>query len=751
MNTRTLLFKAFFVLALPLLLVGCSASRFVPEGEHLLDRVSMRADSAHFSVSQLDGFVRQRPNARWFSSLKVPLGIYCLSGKNDRKWVNKMVRRLGEAPVIYDREQALKTLDNLQNAVRNMGYLNADVDLYERTVKHKMQTRYQIQLGDRYFVRHVDWDIQDTAVARVMKEQGYTITLPEKMPFDAGLLDAERNRLHNFLVNQGFYEFNKSYIYFEADTLVGNHQVDIHMVLTPAYDGASQSWHPHRIFHIGDVSYDLQGDDSIPFLREAVRVTSTELHTGDIYREQDVQKTYERFMRLAAVQSTNVHLRQAPGDSAKLDATISLIPAKPNGLSLNVEGTNSAGDLGAAVSGDYVSRNLFRGSEQLSIKMRVAYEAIRGLKGYENENYLEIGGQVSLLFPDFKFPFLSRNLRRKLKASTELSINYDSQNRPEFHRRVLSGSWRYRWQQKGGMQQHRADLLDLNYVFMPWISKTFYDQYLANPTSRNAILRYNYENLFIMKWGYSFTYSSLGKSSKGSNYGTNAYVIRTSVETAGNLLYGLTTAMNSQRNSEGQYTLFNIAYAQYAKMDFDFSKSFRINERNSIALHFGLGMALPYGNSSILPFEKRYFSGGANSVRGWSVRGLGPGKFRGTDGRIDFINQTGDIKLDMNFEYRSHLFWKLDGAAFIDAGNIWTFRDYDEQPGGQFRFDSFYKQIAVAYGLGVRLNFSYFIVRLDLGMKAVNPAYDDRRHHYPLLYPNFNRDATFHFAVGLPF
>jgi len=197
--------------------------------------------------------------------------------------------------------------------------------------------------------------------------------------------------------------------------------------------------------------------------------------------------------------------------------------------------------------------------------------------------------------------------------------------------------------------------------------------------------------------------------------------------------------------------LFKNAYAQYVKGDFDFSKSFIINKANSLALHFGLGVAYPYGNSTILPYEKRYFSGGANSVRGWSVRELGPGSFLGNDGKIDFINQTGDMKLDMNVEYRTHLFWKFDGAVFVDAGNIWTLRDYEEQPGGQFRFDTFWRQIAVAYGLGLRLNFNYFILRLDGGMKAIHPAYEDRRRHYPIIHPNFKRDFSFHFAVGLPF
>jgi len=274
---------------------------------------------------------------------------------------------------------------------------------------------------------------------------------------------------------------------------------------------------------------------------------------------------------------------------------------------------------------------------------------------------------------------------------------------------------------------------------MPWISETFKHDYLDNATTRNAILRYNYQDLFILRTGFGVNYSGANQA------------FRARMELAGNLLNGFSGVFNFKKNSEGKRTLFNIAYAQYAKFDFDYTKILRFDERNSLALHGGLGVAIPYGNSTVLPFEKRYFSGGANSVRGWSVRELGPGKFKGVDGRIDFINQTGDMKLDLNVEYRTHLFWKLDAAAFIDAGNIWTLRDYADQPGGQFNFKNFYNQIAVAYGLGLRLNFDYFILRFDGGMKAINPAYTSTEEHYALWHPNLKRDFTFHFAVGLPF
>ena len=217
------------------------------------------------------------------------------------------------------------------------------------------------------------------------------------------------------------------------------------------------------------------------------------------------------------------------------------------------------------------------------------------------------------------------------------------------------------------------------------------------------------------------------------------------------MLNGASRLFGFHKNSEGQYTFVRVAYAQYVRGMFDFTRNLRFNYNSQLVFHIGLGVAYPYGNSRILPFEKRYFAGGANSVRGWSVRSLGPGRFIGKDGRIDFINQTGDMKLDLNVEYRADLFWKFSGALFVDAGNIWTLREYKEQPGGQFKVNEFAQQLAASYGLGIRLNFDYFIVRFDMGMKAVNPAYVTSREHFPITHPSFSRDFAFHFAVGLPF
>ena len=221
------------------------------------------------------------------------------------------------------------------------------------------------------------------------------------------------------------------------------------------------------------------------------------------------------------------------------------------------------------------------------MKVRGAFEAITGLEGYADQNYMEISAEAGLTLPNLKLPLWKRH-PAAVESSSEVSVMYDSQNRPEFHRRVLTGALRYRWTNKKTRMQHRLDLVDLNYIFMPWISETFKNDYLDDEENRNAILRYNYENLFIVKQGYSLVYNSQGDAGPNASYGKNATAIRFNLETAGNLFYGLSNLFRASRDNSGQFTLFNIAYAQYVKGDLDFSRSFKFDERNSLAIHAAL-------------------------------------------------------------------------------------------------------------------------------------------------------------------
>lgn len=717
---------------------SCSTTKFVPDGKYLLTDVKIETDNKNVNTSQMEQYINQKANTKWFSLFAVPLGTYNLSGRDSTKWINRILKRLGEEPVLFDTLKAEMSRKNLGTVMQNMGYLHADVSLKTIANDKKIKVIYTLHTGKPYFIGNIEYDIYDKNIAQILDMKNENNRgLKKGMIFSINNLENERKRITNILSDSGYYKFNKDYIIYEADSTRTNDSIDVNLKLMKFRANSKSPEKDHNRYYINKVNFTSADGDKIK-LRRSVLSDNLAIKEGAPFCEHDLQTTYNNFARLQAVKYTNIRFEELP-DTSLLNCNIQLSTNKPNTISFQPEGTNTAGDLGAAASLTYENRNLFHGSEMLSIQLRAAFEAITGLEGYQAEDYEEYNIEGRLMFPRFIAPFLSENFRRNSNAHSELTVSYNLQNRPEFHRRVFTAAWKYLWNAPKQNSTYRFDLIDLNYVYMPWISEKFKEDYLDDDSNRNAILRYNYEDLFIMKMGFGMTYNN------------GVHAIKANIETSGNILSLLSGVSKFDKNSQGQYTLFNIAFAQYVKANFDYTRLFTFDWRNSLALHFGFGIAYPYGNSKILPFEKRYFSGGANSVRGWNVRELGPGKFKGTDGRIDFINQTGDMKLDFNLEYRTALFWKFNGAFFIDAGNIWTLRSYADQPGGQFKFDEFYKQIAVSYGLGIRLNLDYFILRLDMGVKAINPAYTTTEEHYPIISPNFKRDFSLHFAVGLPF
>lgn len=719
--------------------MGCSVTKFIPENEYLLNKVKLESEDKTIKISEYEPYIKQKGNTKWFSSLRIPLATYSLAGKDSVKWINRTLKHIGEKPMLIDSMLTLSTCKDLRTALQNAGYLNAQVKTIATIVgKKKIDITYLLSPDSIFKINNIEYDIKDDTIkAKFDKLYPKGKRLKKGMPFNVNKLDKERKQITSALTENGYFHFHKDFISYTADSIKGKRLVNLTLHIAKYRYPNTNTDTLHTCYKIGNVTF-TSNDDNRLHLRKSILHENTWIEKGKLFNSKDLKRTYNSFGKLQAVRYTNIQFVEKP-DSSLLDCNIQISHNKSNSISFQPEGTNTAGDLGAAASLTYENRNLFRGAEVFSIKLRGAFEAITGLEGYQNQNYMEYGIESKLLFPSFVCPFLSNDFKRKSSATSEFSISYNMQNRPEFHRRVFSGALRYRWNDSTQRHQYKVDVIDLNYVYMPWISSTFKRDYLDNSDNRNVILRYNYEDLFIMKIGFGIAYS----------HERNAFKLN--CETAGNLLNGISHLTKMKMNVDGHYKLFNIAYAQYAKFDFDYTHLIPFDRNNQLALHAALGIAYPYGNSTVLPFEKRYFSGGANSVRGWNVRELGPGKFKGKDGAIDFINQTGDMKLDLNMEFRTFLFWKFYGAAFIDAGNIWTLRKYDEQPGGQFRIDSFYKQIAAAYGLGIRLNFNYFILRFDMGMKAINPAYSNENEHYAIIHPKISRDFSFHFAVGLPF
>lgn len=764
-----------------LLLAGCSSTRHVPQGAYLLDKVKIEIEGDdEVSSRELNNYLKQVPNHKVLGFWKLQLSTYNLSGEDSTKWYNRWVRRMGQPPVIYSQSLTDASVRQLQQALVNRGYLEAEVitDTIVIPEKKKIDVTYKINTGKPRRISSISYEIPDTVIERIILEDSALFTLQPGNRFDRDMLDSERALITQRLRNHGFYSFNKEYITFYADTSEYSKNVDLTLTVRPPrvmQNGKlmADSLARHQQYYINKIFFITNGNtpggdrSAIPtdtvvykdvsviygpdhYISPGALRQKCFLIPGSIYRAADVDRTYEALSRLGILKTINIELVPAGDIEGKrmLNAYIVLSRNKKQSITFDVEGTNSEGDLGFGVGATYQHRNLAKGSQLLTARLRMNYESLSGnFNGLINNRYTEYAGEVGITFPKFEFPFASQRLRERLNVSTEFALSFNYQERPEYTRIIAGAAWKYKWVNRSNTRRHYFDLIDINYVYLPESTNDFLD--LIAPD--NPLLRYSYEDHFIMSMGYRYYRtnkripSSLVRTYKLQ---PTVYTLRTSIETAGNLLYAISSLSNVRRH-DGAYRVFGINYSQYVKAEVDYAVTRNINNRHSLAYHVGAGIGVPYGNSSVLPFEKRFYAGGANGVRGWGVRTLGPGSYDSRNSMTDFINQCGDIRLDMSVEYRAKLFWVLESGAFIDAGNIWTIHNYENQPGGMFHFDTFWKQIALAYGVGLRFDFSYFLLRLDLGIKAHNPA--KGQQPWPIIHPDWHRDTTFHFAVGYPF
>lgn len=777
--SRHCLFGAIIILW-SALFSGCSSTKHVPAGQYLLDDVKISiTDNNEIESADLVNYLRQTPNHEVLGFLKLQLATYNMSGSDSTKWFNKWIRKIGQAPVIYDPELAEASSIQLRQALVNRGYMDASVviDTIADSKKKKIEVDYQVTVGQPHYIATTAYTIPDKDIERLILDNNVLQVRPGDL-LDRGRLEEERIRITELLRNNGYYYFNKDYITFDVDTAANAKDVDLTMSLRPPYrsignDSVAPTRHNvYRIRNIVVITDFTPGDDISAieernsaiqyhdlrilygpdrYLRPAVIYNACYLHTGELYQTRAVDATYEALGRLGILRYVNIDMRPVTGDDGTpmLDAYILLTRGKKQQVSMELEGTNSEGDLGFGLGLTYRNRNIAHGSELFTAKLRTSYESLSGdFTDLINDRYMEYAAEVGITFPNFKAPFLSSRFKRRVKATTEFAVSFNYQERPEYTRIIAGAGWKYRWNNRANTRRYRLDLIDVNYVYLPKSTIDFINQIAPD----NPLLRYSYEDHFIMRMGYNYYRTNKRQVTatgvKRNHIQPSVYTLRTNIESAGNILYALSSLIH-QRKDNGAYKLFDIQYAQYVKGEVDYTYTVHFDTRNSMSFHAGTGIGVPYGNSKILPFEKRFYAGGANGVRGWGVRTLGPGSYDSKNSVTGFINQCGDIRLDLSMEYRAKLFWVLEGALFIDGGNIWTIRNYENQPGGVFRFNKFYQQIAAAYGAGIRFDFTYFLLRLDLGVKAYNPAQNQER--WPLMHPRWGRDTTLHFSVGYPF
>ncbi|MCQ2193876.1 MAG: BamA/TamA family outer membrane protein [Paludibacteraceae bacterium] len=763
-------FKLIFAVSLVgVLLSSCSSTKFVPEGQYLLDKVDFVTETDAVSNSDLKVYLRQEPNFKVFGLYKLYLSFYNMSGRDTSKWRNRQLRSIGEPPVIYEPYLTRRSEEEIQKFVQSKGFCNAEVKAWTEFKKKKVKVTYYIKENEPYRLRNITYNFEsdpeiDSIYAMSDKKSSL---LKSGMLFDIDQLDEERKRIDKLLKRRGYFYFNKDYLAYTADSTLGTHQVDVTLTLKPYLksmpDGTTQEEH-HKRYTINDVNVTVLKDSRATFqpnlrydtllykpnlniisegkprFRPKIIDEELRIYPHLPYSSFFVERTYAKLNALGAVRSTNIEFVPFSDTTNKLNCNVLISPSKAQSFSLDLEGTNSWGDLGFAITGGYTHKNIFRGSESLNLKGRYAQEAYSGISNFLDKHTKDIGGEMSINFPRFLFPFTTRQFRQRVSASTEFKLSYNYQTRPNTYEKNSSTvGIRYIWNLRR-FYRYTFDIMDLNYVNIN--THPDFDSLYSAP--KYSVLRNSYSDHFIFSSGFSIVYDN-----NASQRRRDKTYYKLAIESAGNLLHAISLLSDREKNEEGYYEYVGIPYSQYLKGEAHFAQSKYIDRKNALVYHLGCGLAYPYGNAKIVPFERRFFGGGANGVRGWSVRTLGPGRYS-SENRDDFVAQSGDVMLTANLEHRTKLFWKIEMAAFVDAGNVWTVESYKSQPQGAFTFDNFYREIALAYGAGLRFDFTFFLLRFDLGVKAYDPSRNSS-DCWRFEGLNWSDDFAIHFAIGYPF
>jgi len=761
----------FFLLSL-LFLAACDATKKVPEGSYLLNKVDIHSDVSGIGGSDLKPYLRQKPNSSMPIVGKYKLHMYNIPD-NDSTWLNRQLLKYGEPPVLFNEQLGVISAEQIRLHLNNKGYLNAEVDTTVVKADKKAHLILDVTGHTPHRIRTFRDTIRsvDTTIHNILNTGRRLEIMKEGDIFDLSVIEEGREQLTTMLLNRGYYGFLKDNFYFLADTTVGDHQVDVTLSLNNPSDSTL-----HKQYNIGNVTVingvpdavindstrhhqldttDYRGLQIISekerFLLPKAVYYNTFIRPGRLYSDRIVQRTYSSLNAMGPVNQTTINLQTAErNDSSLIDSRITLYPGNLHYMQFGVDGTNSAGDLGVASNITYEHRNFLKGGETFRLRFNAAYEFIRATDSLDllENSYYEYGAEAFLSIPQLLLPWVMKRLQDQPSASTEFAIGANFQKRPEYFRQFFNLSSRFQWSSMEWKLLHVLEPVGVTYVRMPWSSQRFKDLYLSEEA--NPILRYSYDEQLIVRSAYNVTYTNYNVIGRRRAMPKIPFRIRTGIEVAGWLPRLATSLGGGDINDNGFHEFFSLPYSEYVKGDLDFAPTYPIDDRRTLAAHFAFGLAYPYGNSTILPFEKRYFGGGANSVRGWSTRTLGPGSYNRDSTGYDFGRKVGDVKLDFSVEYRRKVSKLIELAGFIDAGNIWTIREYVEQPGGLFQWGDFYRELAVAYGVGLRFDLNFLLIRVDGGMKAHNPALPEGSR-WTVFKPNFGRDFAFHFAIGYPF
>lgn len=725
------IYRTISLLCAAAAICACSTTRVLQDGEYRLQKNSLEVtNDRKFSTRSIEPYIKQLPNST-FLGWNPFLNLYNMSNGKGKGW-DKFVRKVGVSPVVYDPDLVESSIDNISSHLEYLGYYNSKVTSSIKVKKRRVKVDYIITLGKRFPIKRVDFVLPEGEIREDFLADTASVTIRKGSWLSEESLEKESDRSSRYLRNKGYYGFTKNYYFFEADTLSCPDSAILEMsIRNYTRNESEKDARPLKKFDFGEV-YILH-PRSLK-IRESVLQNLNTIEPGARYSENVVNNTYSRLSSLNVFSSVNIELNQS--DTSTVDCSINLTQSRLQGFKINMEASsNSTGLLGISPQLSYYHKNIFRGGEWLNLGFMGNFQ----FKPNDNVRSNEFGVSAGLSFP--KFLFLPYRLFRNSVPRTEVKLSYNYQSRPEYTRNIISTSLGYTGN-VGPRFFYQAYPIQLNVVRLFDLDEAFYKSLERDPFMRNA-----YQNHFDFGAGGTLYYTTNSEVVPKTPF----HYARLQFDIAGNLLSAFRPLMKTDSNGAGM--IWNTPFSQYVRAELSLGKTWRFGKNNgqAIATRFLAGAGYAYGNSTALPFEKHFYSGGANSLRGWQARSVGPG-ISPMDSTFIIPNQTGDMKLEANVEYRFSMVWKLEGAVFVDAGNVWTLRESDtaESSLSHISWDTFGQSIAMNWGVGLRLDLNFLLLRVDLGMRIHDPS----RSGNCWLRPGewLKRDGyAVHFGVGYPF
>lgn len=777
---KRLILRCLLAVGVAIAAISCGVTSSLTDGEYLLSNVEVKADKSVPRSERItfeeDRYIRQLPNKR-ILGFYFHVWVYQNANHAKNERINNFMRKIGEPPVLVDTALTNRSVQNLQTYLHTRGYFCSSVGCQIDTTTlrpHRAKITYTIKQGPATRIDSVSYNFRDTSLRRIILADTASSLIARGDIFDESVLEAERSRIATMLNNNGYYDFTANSISYEVDTLGKGLNASVCMVVSPLLVGYNarneQIWENHHIYRIRNIdvypTYDPMFRSTSGFapdamvdttdfkglnvirdlnapsqLRSIVLRRNIMLYPDQIYNAQRVWSTHKELVSLGFFRSTKIAFNPVADGTEQgdryIDCNIYAAPALKQSMKVEVEASSTSTFHGLSFTLGYSNRNMFRAAESFDVSTRFGFEWMRA-RDVAKRTAQEIGITAGLSFPRFLVPFRLTPGPNIAKPRTRLEVALDYQNRPYYSRDIFTARWAYSWQQ-GSRASWVLRPVDIN-----WINVQSIDDRFLNDMD-NKYLRTSFESQLNAGLSLSWIYNT-----QRSDFDQNVTIIRANLESVGNTLQLLTTAFGEPAKGENYSKILGVRFAQYVRGETSISHKIDLGGKMALASRFFSGVGVTYGNSKdrSIPFDRMFYCGGANSMRGWVPRTLGPGN-KPELKDVTYPSQVGDVRLEANLEYRFPLWWILNGALFFDVGNVWYLRDTEDcNPEEVFHFDSFYKQLGFNTGLGIRLDLSYVILRFDLGMQLHNPNRPEGQRWIKTF--NWNNTAL-NFSVGYPF